>query len=158
MESARTYPAAAVCDAAGIEQATLRNWRKRGLVRIENEKTSAQAKERTRYTEIDALKVCLLAAFSRCGFDLELVQAAFDSYTKPLGDRLYDYEKPLFLSMSFTERSVAGRRKTVMACDLSRTLYEHDLFSVTEPTNTVAIVIDLAKIFRNALDTLNEGT
>ena len=63
-----TYTAAAVCRAARVNLATLRSWRARGIFRVEQDRGEGW----TRYTESDALRVCVLAALARSGVDLTL--------------------------------------------------------------------------------------
>ena len=142
----QTYTASQVCKAAGIELSTLRTWRnKRKLIVVE--KGSEQ--EWTRYTEIDALRICGLATLGRFGIDLEIAAYMFRDYALQLDDRLYDGD-PLFLSMSFR---VDESGKTRIATDLSRSIYPDDLFA-PDLSNSVAVIVDVAKIFRSAMKAL----
>ncbi len=151
LPSRQTYTAARVCAAAGIKLTTLRTWRARGLIVVS--KKSEQ--DWTRYSEIHALQVCVLAALGRYGFDLEIGAFMFRDLDLQLDDRLYD-GKPLYLTMSMSERFAEGGKQEVRAAtDLSRSIYVDDLLE-GDPNNAVAIVVDLAKIFRRALAILRE--
>lgn len=68
LSDARKYIAPQVCSAARINPTTLRTWRSRGFISIEKD----HEREWTKFSETDALMICVLADLVRTGVELKI--------------------------------------------------------------------------------------
>jgi len=153
---ATTYTAKRVCKAAGIELGTLRAWRRaRGdlpaVVVVENEKDEAMSW--TRYTLGDALRICVLAGLVHAGVDLrvaaELVEALqTESRRFKVPVKAVEGDLPYYLIVSTMTEKMP---RTKLGWSVPDVLLSND------PEDAVAMVIDIAKICRGALQALREA-
>lgn len=146
----RTYTTTRVCAAAGIKAAMLRTWCARGLVIVAKE----EEKEWTRYSELEALRVCVLASLRRSGVDLQVAAEAIENID--MGDKRLRDGKPIYLVVSMVDADLSGRGRTGMLAEFTRAV-DRELFS-DDPSDAVAIVVNMAKLIARALTSLKADT
>ena len=163
METPTTFTAKAVCHAADIKHTTLNAWRTRPLrgdkdpngPRILTIKSSGGW---TRYNLSDAIRVCVLADLVRAGIELGAAAEIVNRLQSEDGLFRVDpakvsTEQPSYRAVSKIKelRSDSGRAWSLSVADVDSL---GDLRLTGD--DSVAIVIDAAKIFRSAIRALRK--
>jgi hypothetical protein len=158
-QTRKPFTAEDVCRAARIKRSTLNTWRIRedrddpsqGVVLHVKKKGK---KEWTRYSEADALRVCLLAQLIRSGIDLALASritsGLFDDLPKNVA-----LDAPPYVVVSKISRNVDDPKKLLgfafqVLWHKSRMRVIRSAETRSDDTDSVAYVIDLPKIFQQA--------
>lgn len=142
----KSYIAPQLCEAAGIKPTTLRTWRARGLIKVAKD----HDREWTRYSETDALRICALAHMVRSGVELNVAASILEDLE--LDERFYD-GAPLY--MVVTMATALPKHSGAAGLFFLTREVPQSLLSPDDPDDAVALIVDVAKIFRNARNALN---
>lgn len=155
---ARTFTVGAVCEAAGIKTTTLNTWRARKAVEI----AKASKLGWTRYSEVDALHVALLAALVRQGVDFRLAAAItnglreFKQLARVVdGQSLFVAALNVDLNIDDPRRPDGPTHSTFYDPSLARVLKATK--KATAKDRSVWVVVDVSKIWRGALSSLDRA-